>query len=58
MKNLEYICMAIVFVMAAISLVMWYGKGVHFWIWQFNAMMWVGVAFLQKRRLDKLEDNG
>jgi len=50
--------MAIVFVMAAISLVMWYGKGVHFWIWQFNAMMWVGVAFLQKRRLDKLEDNG
>lgn len=55
MKNLEYICMAVVFLMAAISSVMWYDKGFHTWIWQFNCMVWVGLAFLYKRRLDKLE---
>ena len=52
MKNLEYICMAIVFVMAAISLVMWFGHGFATWIWQFNLMVWVALAFVYKKRLD------
>ena len=53
MKNLEYICMAVIFAVAGISAAMWVGEGVHTWIWQVNLMIWVGLAFIYKKRLDK-----
>jgi len=56
MKNLEYICMAVVFVLAAFSLAINFRSGFHAWIWQFNLLIWVGTAFLYKRRLDKLNN--
>lgn len=54
MKNFEYICMAIVFVVTGLSL----GISLHTEspcaLWQANVMWWVGLAFVYKKRLDKL----
>lgn len=52
MKNLEYYCMAIVFAMAGLSAVAWFGNEVYAWFWQVVTMMWVVYAFMLKRQLD------
>lgn len=53
MKNLEYYCMALVFLVAGISALTWFGSGFHTWVWQVSLMMWIGLAYTYKRRLDK-----
>ena len=55
MKNLDYICMAVAFVTAGISAMMWYGSGVHTWIWQLVCMIWIANSYFQTKRLEKLD---
>jgi len=54
MKNLENVCMAIAFITAGLSAMMWYGSGFHSWIWQVVVMIWIGVAYLKQKQIDKL----
>jgi len=53
MKKLEYICMAIVFALAGLSAMTWYGNGGHTWFWQVITMMWIAYAFIFRREFDK-----
>ena len=55
MKNFEYICMAIVFVVTGLSLGISLHLGTPTALWQANLMFWIGVAFFYKKRLDKLQ---
>jgi uncharacterized membrane protein len=54
LKNLEYGCMAVVFLMAGLSAYMFYGSGLDRWVWQVVLMMWIGHAFMFRRQIDKL----
>jgi len=46
--------MAVAFLMAGASAMMWYGQGVNTWIWQIVVMIWIGVAYLKQKQIDKL----
>jgi hypothetical protein len=53
-KNLEKICMAVAFLMAGASAMMWYGQGVHTWLWQIIVMIWVAISYFKQKQIDKL----
>lgn len=53
MKYLDYACMAVVFILAAISAMCWFGQGVNTWFWQVTTMGWIVYGFMQKFLLDK-----
>jgi uncharacterized membrane protein len=55
MKKLQYALMAIVFLIAGLSAMMWYGEGFDRWSWQICTMMWVADSFLKSKQIDKLE---
>jgi hypothetical protein len=55
MKTAQYILMAMAFLFAGLSAMMFWGQGFHTWCWQIICMMWIFDSFLKQRRIDKLE---
>jgi hypothetical protein len=55
MKKLQYGLMIFGFIIAGLSAMMWYGHGVHTWIWQVTTMIWIADGYLKSKQIDKLE---
>jgi hypothetical protein len=55
MKKAQYVCMAIAFIFAGLSAMMWYGEGFHTWCWQVATMIWIADGYLKQKTIDKLE---
>lgn len=55
MKTFQYVCMAMAFVFAGLSVMMFWGQGFATWIWQIIVMIWVGDGFIKQLTIDKLE---
>jgi hypothetical protein len=53
-KNLERICMLVAFLTAGLSAMMWYGEGIHTWMWQIIVMIWIVVSYLKQKQIEKL----
>ena len=56
-KTLYYCGLAIVFVMAGLSAIMFYGQGFATWCWQVLTMFYVAKTFVLSYKLDKLDTN-
>jgi len=52
MKKVTYISMAIAFIMAGISAMMFYGQGFHTWFWQIIVMIWVAYSYYLQKTID------
>ena len=55
MNFIEKLTMVMVFVLAGLSAIMWYGEGFHNWFWQLVVMAWVVVAYLKQKQIDNLK---
>lgn len=55
MKKVQYALMAMGFITAGLSAMMWYGNGFHTWIWQVTCMIWIGDGYFKQKTIDKLE---
>jgi hypothetical protein len=55
MKKVQYALMAMGFVTAGLSAMMWYGSGLNTWIWQIACMTWIIDSYFKQKTIDKLE---
>ncbi len=55
MIKFSVICMAIAFLFAGLSAMMFWGQGFRTWIWQIVCMIWIANAFFLEMRLSKLQ---
>ena len=54
MKSFQTACMAIAFITAGISAVMYFGQGFTTWIWQLICMIWIANSYVLERTVNKL----
>ena len=47
--------MLVAFLMAGASAMMWYGYGFNTWFWQIIVMIWIVIAYIKQKQIDKLK---
>lgn len=57
MRTFDYICMVIAFMMAGLSLMMFWGQGLAAWIWQVTTMIWVFNCYMKQRTIERIEND-
>jgi len=55
MKIIQYYLMALGFICAGLSAMMFYGDGFHTWCWQLITMVWIIDGFIKTKRIENLE---
>lgn len=55
MNKFQLACMAIAFLFAGLSAMMFWGQGFHTWCWQIVCMIWIANTFAAERKLAKFQ---